>query len=261
MYFRALGLFLNRWNGKMYMSKGTGVSYEDLKNVKKESKYVLGLEESFGGHGKISVSRASGMIWGLKAAAKHNLKTSSLEGMKIVVQGIGELGYELVKLLIQEKADIVITDKIYDKIKVIQDTVNDIKIVKPNEVYKEKCDIFCSCATDKIINSTKAEQLNCKILTGSTNEILTDSNTEHFIYNNKINYIPGYIINSGDVIQLANELEGYGKEKVIQEMPDIYYNTLDLLNDAEKQSKSIREISINRAAEYTKQVSAIKMLK
>jgi hypothetical protein len=44
MYFRAVGLFLNRWNGNLFMTKGTGVSYTDLNHVRKGSKYMLGLE-------------------------------------------------------------------------------------------------------------------------------------------------------------------------------------------------------------------------
>ena len=86
MYFRALGVFLNRWNGKLFMSISKGVSYEDLNYVGRESKYILGLEESHGGLGKIYVSRAKGMIKGLKAIAKHKLKTNSLKGLKIILQ-------------------------------------------------------------------------------------------------------------------------------------------------------------------------------
>ena len=45
----------------------------------------------------------------------------------------------------------------YDKIKIIQDSVNDIKIVKPNEVYKEKCDILRAHGAEVVVCPTDVE--------------------------------------------------------------------------------------------------------
>ncbi len=261
MYFRAVGLFLNRWNGNLFMTKGTGVSYTDLNHVRKESKYMLGLEETLGGHGRISINRANGMIFGLKAAAKQKLNASSLKGLKIVVQGVGELGSALVKKLIDEQAEIVITDKVYDKIKVIQDQVNDIKIVKPEDIYAETCDIFCSCAHDKVIGVEEAQHMNCKIITGSANVIPANAETAVVWKKKDILYIPGYVINSGDVIQHANEMEGFPKEKAEKELIEIYYNTLDLIQLAEEQNTDIHSVAVKKAEDYVRQVAAIKMLR
>ena len=261
MYFRALGIFLNKWNGKLFMTKSNGVSYEDMNYVLHESKFVLGMEESYGGHGKLAVSRTEGLLWGIKAAVKHKLNTNNLKGLKIIVQGVGDLGSLLVKKLIQEEAEIIITDKVYDKIKIIQDAVNDIKIVRPEDIYRENCDIFCNCATDKLITKEIIKDLNCKILIGSSNSILNDPNDEKLVTEKGILYIPGYIVNSGDIIQLANEVEGYGKEKLEKEIINIYYNTLDLIKESELQNKLISVVSITRAEEYLRQVSQIKMLK
>lgn len=261
MYFRALGVFLNRWNGKLFMTKSKGVSYKDLYHVQKESKFILGLEETHNGLGKIYESRAKGMIWGLKAAAKQKLNTTSLEGLKVIVQGVGDLGSELVKELIKEKTEIIITDKIYDRIKIIQDEVNDIKIVRPDNIYKEKCDIFCSCAIDRIVDEKTVEQLNCKILTGSTNQILKEDNLVKVLEKKGITYIPGYIINGGDIIQLANEIEGFGKDKLEKELVDIYYNTLDLITKSAKNGKFLCKLATEKAEEYVKNVASIKLLK
>jgi len=261
MYFRALGVFLNRWNGKIFMSISKGVSYEDLNYVGRESKYILGLEESHGGLGKIYVSRAKGMIKGLKAIAKHKLKTNSLKGLKIVVQGIGDLGSELVKQLIIEEADITITDKIYDRIKVIQDKVDNINIEKPDKIYDVKCDIFCSCATEKLITSDNLKRIKSKILTGGTNQALKNLKDVSILKQNNVLYVPGYIINGGDIIQMSNEKEKYGSEKVELELNDIYKNTLDLIIESETNNVVLCELATKKAEEYVTNVSAIKMMK
>ena len=261
MYFRALGVFLNRWNGKLYMSKSKGVSYEDLNFVRRETKYTLGMEESHGGLGKIYVNRAKGMIFGMKAVAKYKLNTNSLKGLKIVVQGIGDLGSELVKQLIKEEAIITITDKIYDRIKVIQDEVRDIKIEKPENIYSVECDIFCSCATEKLIEKSNLSKINCKILTSGTNQPLKNLKDVDILKQNGILYVPGYIINGGDIIQMTNEIEGYGTEKVENELYDIYRGTLELLTESNEKGIVLCELATKKAEEYVTNVSAIKMLK
>jgi len=261
MYFRALGVFLNRWNGKLFMSISKGVSYEDLNYVSRESKFILGKEESHGGLGKIYVNRAKGMIKGFKAIAKYKLKTNSLKGLKIVVQGIGDLGSELVKQLIEEEADIIITDKIYDRIKVIQDKVENIKIEKPDNIYDIECDIFCSCATERLISKNNLKRIKSKILTGGTNQALKNLKDVSILKENNVLYVPGYIINGGDIIQMANEKEGYGSEKVETELNDIYKNTLDLIIESDEKDVVLCKLATQKAEEYVKNVSAIKMIR
>ncbi len=261
MYFRALGVFLNRWNGKIFMSISKGVSNQDLNYVRKESKYILGLEESHGGLGKIYVSRAKGMIKGFKAIAKHKLKSNSLKGLKIVVQGIGDLGSELVKQLIEEEAEIIITDKIYDRIKVIQDKVSNIRIEKPDNIYDVECDIFCSCASEKLISTENIKRIKSKVLTGGTNQALKNLKDVSILKENNVLYVPGYIINGGDIIQMANENEGYGANKIEFELNYIYQNTLDLIIESEKTNVVLCKLATNKAEEYVTNVSAIKMIR
>lgn len=261
MYFRALGIFLNRWSGKLYMSIGKGVSHKDLKFVRKESEYILGMEKTHGGLGQIYENRAKGMINGLKAIAKHKLKSGSLKDLKIVVQGIGDLGSQLVKQLIKENADITITDKIYDRIKVIQDEVRGIKIEKPNKIYETECDIFCSCAAEKMIIKTNLSQLKCKILTSGTNQSLKNINDVEILKQKNILYVPGYIINGGDIIQMTNEIEGYKSDKVETELEDIYHNTLNLLEESKSSGILLCKLAKDKAEEYVTNVSAIKLLR
>ena len=261
MYFRALGVFLNRWNGKLFMSISKGISYQDMNYVGRESKYIIGIEESHGGLGRIYVNRAKGIIKGLKAIAKYKLNTNSLTGLKVVVQGIGDLGSELVKQLIKEEAKITITDKIYDRIKVIQDEVKDIKIEKPDKIYDIDCDIFCSCATEKLISTENIKRIKSKILTGGTNQALKNLKDVSILKQNDVLYVPGYIINGGDIIQMSNEIEGYGSKKVENELNDIYTNTLDLITESNRTGIVLCELATRKAEEYVTNVSAIKMLK
>jgi len=181
--------------------------------------------------------------------------------LKIAVQGVGELGSELVKLLIEEGAEITITDVVYDKIKVIQDRVNDIKIVRPADIYSVACDIFCVCSKNYLLDEVAANNLNCKILTGSVDKIPKSDSLSEIFKKKNILFIPGYVINSGDIIQFSLERIEKSLEKLASELKDIYFSTIDLIQKQQESGKCIEEIAIAQAQKYIQDIAAIKMLK
>jgi leucine dehydrogenase len=150
---------------------------------------------------------------------------------------------------------------VYDKIKLIQDQSPNIKVVKPNEVYKEKCDIFLSCAENNLIGAEEVSQLNCKVLTGSTNDILANPEIENNLKDKKIMFVPGFIINGGELIQLDNEFKGKDPEVIDIEIAEIYNSVTNLLELAETKQKSLTQVAIEEAQNYINAVASIKKLK
>jgi len=262
MYFRALGIFINKLNGKLFVARSSGITLTDMLDIKRESNFLIGIDEKYNNSGNSPVEAITkGLLLGLKAAIKEKLDITNFSGLTIAVQGVGEVGSKLVKLLLAENANIIITDSVYDKIKVIQDEVPNIKVVKPNEIFSQKCDIFVSCAYNYSITDDNYEQLNCKILTGSVNIILSNPEIEQKLTAKGILYIPGFIINTGEIIQLSNELEGKSPEMVDIELPEIYYTTLNILKQAQTDKKPVSETALAIAQKYINDVAAIKMLK
>jgi len=263
MYFRALGIFINKLNGKLHLVRSSSISHKDMLDIKRESTYLLGVDERYIKSGNSPVEAiAKGMIEGFKAIVRKKIEQESLEGLSFAVQGVGEVGANFVKELLKIKdVSITITDTVYDKIKIIQDHSPNIKVVKPVDIFKQKCDIFASCATNNIIGEEEASQLNCKIISGSTNEFLKDIKTEKILEQKEIMYVPGFIINGGEIIQLDNEFKGNDPEMVDKELSEIYYSTLNLLEIAEEKNGNLAEIAINTAQNYIDNVASIKKLK
>jgi leucine dehydrogenase len=262
MYFRALGIFLNKLNGKIFMAKGPGITFLDMLDVKRESRYILGLQEkNIVTDVNEITSTAKGMIWGLKAAVKEKMDKPDLTDLTIVVQGVGEVGSNLIQGLLKEKANVIITDLIYDKIKVIQDKVPNIKVVKPDEIYKEKCDIFCSCAVNGLITRENIKLLNCKILTGSVNKVCESKDVLDTIKEKNILYIPGFIINTGEIIQFSNEREKNDLKMTEEQLIDIYHITLNILKQAKNAGIHPEEVAYEMSKTYVNNVASIKMLK
>ena len=78
---------------------------------------------------------------GMKAAAKVAFGSDSLEGKKIAVQGVGQVGKYLVDHLVKENARVVITDISETKVKEVAIKHN-LEVVPENEIYDVDMDIF-----------------------------------------------------------------------------------------------------------------------
>lgn len=261
MYFRALGIFLNKLNGKIYVTDGPGVTMEDMADVKRETEYVLGLAETHGGSGNTAITTAKGLILGMKAAVKEQMDLTTLEGLKVIVQGVGGVGRHLVEMLIKEKVEVVITDSNYDKIKAIQDSCSETTVVKPQNVFNQKCDIFVSCAYENIITAENADIIDAKIITGSVSCIVSSPKIIDRLTERGILVVPGFVVNAGGVIQLSNELEGFDNARTKEDIKSIYFTTHEILKLAKAKSQSVNKTALDLAKEYISNISFIKALK
>ncbi len=262
MYLRTLGIFINKLQGKILLARSASISYKDMLDVKRETKYILGINDEYIKSGNSPVEAvARSMIWGIKAAVKSKFGSESIDGLSFAVQGVGDVGHSFVKQLLKYDTKITVTDKVYDKIKIIQDKVPNIKVVRPNEIYKQQVDIFVSCAFNNYISKEDVMQLNCKILTGSINSVLRTKELAELAVKRNILYIPGYVISGGEMMQLSNEYENKNPDLLEDELSEIYNITYNLINEAELQNKLINEVALNTAKKYVEDVAAIKMLK
>lgn len=261
MYLRALGQFLNRLNGRVRITIGAGIVQSDLDHVHKESPHVLGLPEVMGGSGDPSVTTAKGMLHGLRGAVKHCLDKPKLEKLRIVVQGLGPVGRQLVKELTAEGAILTVTDLVYDRIKEIQDHNPDIQVVKPGRALQTECDIFIVCARDRMITADNIDQLRCRILTGSVNRVVDDPALADQLAAKNITLVPGFLINSGYIIQLSHEVLGFDRQKTDTDLRNIYYTTLNTLQKGAQENQSVFSVALNAADRYLRQVASIRTLK
>ena len=105
--FRRFGKFVDSLAGNYITAEDVGISPSDMVWVSKETKHVVGLP---GKSGDPSPVTAFGTYMGMKACSKLRYGSDSLEGKKILVQGVGHVGEYLVDYLYKEGAEIFISD-------------------------------------------------------------------------------------------------------------------------------------------------------
>src|ERR1051325_4730000 len=108
--FRKFGRFVENLNGKYITAEDVGTTTKDMEYIRMETKHVTGIPESMGGSGNPSPVTAYGVYMGMKASAKEVWGNDSLNGKKVAVQGVGNVGENLVKRLVAEGAKVYVTD-------------------------------------------------------------------------------------------------------------------------------------------------------
>ncbi|MFJ7646577.1 Leu/Phe/Val dehydrogenase [Lysinibacillus sp. NPDC097279] len=245
--FRALGRFIQGLNGRYITAEDVGTTVTDMDLIHEETNYVTGISPAFGSSGNPSPVTAYGVYRGMKAAAKEAFGTDSLEGRTISVQGLGNVAYKLCEYLHNEGAKLVVTDI---NQAAIDRVVNDFgaRAVAPEEIYSQEVDIFSPCALGAILNDETIPQLKAKVIAGSANNQLQDSRHGDYLHELGIVYAPDYVINAGGVINVADELYGYNRERAMKRVDGIY-DSIEKIFDISKRDGIPTYVAANRLAE------------
>src|SRR5919205_1304575 len=107
---RAYGRFVEALGGRYLTACDVGTYNADLDVVARETRYAHGRSEAYGGCGDSSVLTAYGVFQGMRAAARHCWGTPSLAGRTVAVAGAGKVGSHLIAHLVEDGADVVVTD-------------------------------------------------------------------------------------------------------------------------------------------------------
>lgn len=234
--FRSYGRFIESLNGKYITAEDVGTSIQDIEHISLETKHVTGRPERLGGSGDPSPFTAYGVFLGMKACAKELWGNDSLKDRKVAVQGVGNVGANLVRHLCGEGASVFISDIYEDRLKTISGSYA-VKIAGTEEILDLDVDIYAPCALGATVNSESLERLKCAIIAGAANNQLADEKIHgRMVLEKGILYAPDFMINAGGLINVGMELEGYDRQKVQTATEKIYDRTLQVIRKARKEN-------------------------
>src|SRR5699024_2226591 len=118
----------------------------------------------------------------------------------------GHVAYTLCKYLHEEGANLIVTDINEAQVERAGKDFG-AKAVGPDEIYDVDCDIYAPCALGGTINDDTIVRLKAKVVEGSANNQLEASRYGDMLHEKGIIYAPDYVINSGGVINVADDLE------------------------------------------------------
>jgi leucine dehydrogenase len=237
------GDFIESLGGEFITAVDSGSNTEDMDIVAQRTKHVVCTSKSLAGSGDPSPHTARGVFRGIQAATKKVLRRDNLENVEVLIQGVGNVGYHLAKLLFDEGVKLSVSDINSSVITQCQDEFS-ATVVEPVKVYSHKCDILSPCALGQIINSRTIQQLNTKIIAGAANNQLSGDKYGEILKQKNIVFIPDFVINSGGLLQIAYMNDTY---KLKSKIENIYDSVLIILDNAEIENKPCNEIAIDMA--------------
>ena len=240
---RRFGRFIENLNGSFITAEDVGTNPRDMEYIRMETKHVTGIPESIGGSGDPSPVTAKGVFMGIKACLKEHFGNDSLAGKSIAVQGIGQVGENLVGLLRNENAKVYISDIDEDRLRQVAQKYGAIAVAN-NNLFDLDIDIYSPCALGATVNTETINRLKCSIIAGSANNQLADEVVHGYLLLEKgIMYAPDYLINAGGLINCYSEIAGFNKKKTLQMTENIYEVTRRVL-----QKSKLENIPTNEAA-------------
>ena len=243
--FRRFGQFVDSLGGKYITAEDVGINPSDMSMVNMETNHVAGLP---GKSGDPSPVTAFGVYHGMKACAKEAYGSDSLNGKKIVVQGVGHVGEYLVELVSKEGAKVFISDIHDDTLKKVAAKYG-ATVIGINDVYDQDMDIYAPCALGATINDETLAKLKCKIISGAANNQLKDEKIHGEVVMKKgIIYAPDYVINAGGIINCYTEVAGKSSDWAMKNAENIYSTVLNVIRES-KENNIPTYLAANRLAE------------
>lgn len=231
---RRFGKFVNSLGGKYITAEDVAMTSRDMEIIKMETDYVSGLPENMGGSGDPSPVTAYGVYVSMKASAREVWGSDSLNGKKVLVQGIGHVGESLVGHLSKEGAKVYINDINEERLKAVADKYK-AEVVKAEGMFDLDIDVYAPCALGATVNDETLSRLKCKVICGAANNQLANEVIHgEAVGKQGILYAPDFVVNAGGIINVYYELEGYNRERALAHAEKIYDTTWNLFQMAKK---------------------------
>lgn len=245
----SFGAAVEKLAGMYICAEDMGCTPNDVKAIRRVTKYVVGLphESSSGDPGPFT---AWGTFRGIQSVLKRIYNSDSLEGKKIAIQGLGNVGGYLVDQLFWAGADLTLSDVDPVKLQKFAKKYR-AKTVAPDQIWKVDCDVFAPCAAGGIINDQTIPEFRCKAIAGCANNQLLKDHHADVLKSKGILYAPDFVINAGGLLNVAAELEeeGYNPRLPRYKVHHIYDTLLAIYEISEKNNESTHHAALS-LAEY-----------
>lgn len=226
---RAMGRVVERLGGRYIIADDIGTTLEDLRIMRAETAHTAAATTAAGQ--PLAVT-AYGVFQALRAAVEHAGGRHELEGLRVAVQGLGNVGMPLCRYLHQAGAALVVTDldagRIAEAERVFKASAVDL-----DAIYAQPVDVFAPCALGAVLDDRTIPLLRARIVCGGANNQLAKARHGAALAARGILFVPDYIANAGGVIDFHQERSGEDSpDAVLGAVARLYDITTDVLERA-----------------------------
>jgi leucine dehydrogenase len=208
------GALLQKLGGMFLTGPDLGTSVEDMDVIGLSApSFVFGKSPAAGGAGDPAPFTALGVYSAMEVTAKYLFGEPTLEGRRVVIQGIGSVGRVLAGMLCDAQAEVLISDLDDEAIDRCSGDLG-LTNVTPAEVYDVKCDFFAPCAIGGVLNENTIARLDCLAIVGAANNQLAEAGDALSLLRRGILYAPDFVTNCGGAVAITGiETRGWTSEE------------------------------------------------
>ena len=197
--FKFIAKAVNQLQGQFIISLDSGFYESDLYQLAEYTDYITVPSKNQDLIANPSPATALGTFYGIQQAVKYKLNSDTLAGVKVAIQGVGNVGADLAKRLVNAGAIVVICDTNQENIASLTKQIS-VKVVATGDIYKQAVDVFAPCSLGGIISLENIKQLKAQVIAGCANNQLADEKLGDILLAKNILYVPDFVINSGGII-------------------------------------------------------------
>ena len=209
---RAMGRFVDTLGGAYVVAEDSGTSVPDIRLMAEHTRHIGGLADeasiAAGRTGDPSPATALGTYIGIQAAVRFLRGGDDLRGLKVAIQGVGNVGYRLARHLHEAGALLWVTDI---HAPAVERAVAEFgaTAVAMGEIHALDVDVFAPCALGAVLDARNIPQIRARIIAGAANNQLATPADGQRLLDHGLLYAPDYVINAGGIIDIHYEGPGY----------------------------------------------------
>jgi leucine dehydrogenase len=232
-----LGEVVESLEGKYITAEDVGTTVADMVIASKYTRYIVrDLDDP-------SPWTARGVAVSMETALKHT-HLGARRAMRVWIQGLGKVGWELAKYLYNNGYILYVSDL---NQQLVQAAIEQFS-ARPYEEKTSPIDIYAPCAMGQVITPENVDSVMVKIICGSANNQLLNDDLAKTLQKNGVLYAPDFLVNAGGVISAAENFKGNG-QKAVEERVTALGKCLDQVIVSAKASSSTPLEAAKRLAE------------
>ena len=237
---RSFARFVDALHGMYVTAEDVGIGVPDVVQMNAETQHIAGLPVEMGGSGNPSPFTAYGVFCGIQASLAYRqgnafAENASMAGTKVLVQGLGNVGFSLCKHLHSVGAELLVCDPVESR---VAEAMSKFKAtsVALEDVYETPTDVYAPCALGGTLTEQSIASIPCQVVAGAANNQLATPEVEQLLHQKGIMYAPDFVINAGGIINISYENRGYNANLAWEQTRQIGHTLTRVFETADAES-------------------------
>ncbi|HBZ94706.1 MAG TPA: amino acid dehydrogenase [Pseudomonas sp.] len=231
--FEAFGRFIETLNGRYITAIDSGTSSADMDCIAQHTNHATSTTSA----GDPSPHTALGVFAGIRATAQARLGSDDLEGLRVAVQGLGNVGFALAEALHAAGAELLVSDLDAGRVQLAVEQLGAYPVAS-DALLGTPCDILAPCGLGGVLNAQTVAHLRCAAVAGAANNQLSSPTVADQLEARGILYAPDYVLNAGGLIYVALRHRGEELSAITAHLAEISRRLTEIYAHAQAEKRS-----------------------